>query len=217
MPAACHDDRANSSPLTPRQEAARARLLQVSHRGGIAVLCGPAGTGKTLLLSRLARELSDAGGVVTLKEARRVEAGGPVNGIDVLLLDDAHLAPDAGWLSDVVGRAGHCTTIVLAGQGRLLTLLARGRPLEEQVCLRAVLGPWTRGESDSYIAAALPCLAAAGDAELRERMHELAAGTPRHVVRLVEAARLVITSHPGHRLTTQDLETFQQRLFLEAA
>lgn len=182
------------------------------------MLCGPAGTGKTLLLSRLATELTGAGGVVMATSPRQAAAGDLLGRVDVLMVDDAHLAPDAGWLADLVERAGACRTVVLAGQGRLLTLLARVRPLEEQVCLRAVLGPWTRDETDAYVSAALPCLTGiANAAELRERMHDLAAGTPRHVARLVEAARMVIASHPGHRLTTRDLETFQQRLFLEAA
>ena len=213
----------NKPCLVAAQRAALARLHDAVRRGGMAVLCGPAGSGKTLLLKRLACELrADGGhdrcGLVHLRD-----------GIDgrwqVVLIDDAHAARDAAALQEalqeVLGesdRGGQATAVVLAGEGRLLTLLARQPDLEQRVLLRAVLPAWNATETQTLVATALPELLANDDGPLlAHRLHELAAGIPRQTVRLIETVRMVLSAEPAHRLTVDDLETFHRRLSLRAA
>lgn len=218
--------------LSASQQAAVARLRDVLHRGGVALLCGPAGTGKTRLLQQLAGEWAAGGhdvrGPLTLGQLGRevADTGEPVASREaprsrstVVLLDDAHAIADAAELTRVVtGLEQRGTAVVLAGEGRLLTLLARQPDLEQRVVLRAPLRPWDAGESHHLIAAAIPELLASGDAaSLTQRLHELAAGIPRQLVRLIDTVRMVLATEPGHRLSVDDLETFHRRLFMQAA
>lgn len=209
----------NKPCLVAAQRAALARLHDAVRRGGVAVLCGPAGSGKTLLLERLACELRAGGGhdrcgLVHLRD-----------GIDgrwqVVLIDDAHAARDAAALHEALGesdRGGQATAVVFAGEGRLLTLLARQPDLEQRVLLRAVLPAWNAPETQTLVATALPELMANDDGPLlARRLHELAAGIPRQTVRLIETVRMVLSAEPAHRLTVDDLETFHRRLSLRAA
>jgi len=209
-------------PLVAAQQAAVARLRDVVDRGGVAVLCGPAGSGKTMLLQRLARQQAAGGlrrcGCVTL---RQLADGAPGLPPSLLLVDDAHAAASASELAriaDGILRSAEPAAAVLAGEGRLLTLLARQPDLEQRVRLRAVLPPWRETETASLAAACLPELMQHPDWEqLSGRLHELAAGIPRQTVRLIETVRMVLAAEPGHRLTVDDLETFHRRLSLLAA
>lgn len=218
--------------LSASQQAAVARLRDVLHRGGMALLCGPAGTGKTRLLQQLAGECAAGGhhvrGPLTVGQLARevAENGEPVAAREaprsrntVVLLDDAHAVADAAELTRVVtGLERPGNAVVLAGEGRLLTLLARQPDLEQRVVLRAPLRPWDAHESRQLIAAALPDLLTTGDDEaLSLRIHELAAGIPRQLVRLIDTVRMVLVAEPGHRLSVDDLETFHRRLFMQAA
>lgn len=220
-------------PLVPAQEAAAARLRDVVRRGGVAVLCGPAGTGKTLLLKRLAmqQEACHAKGLwgpAPLRQlSAELEAGtaGPFAAAGrsprVVLVDDAHTAGESAELQravERVDRSGAAPVIVLAGEGRLLTLLARQPDLEQRVLFRAVLRTWSEGETAAVLARILPQLdTQAEGAALSSRLHELTAGVPRQLMRMLETVRMVLSAEPEHRLTVDDLETFHRRLFLQAA
>jgi type II secretory pathway predicted ATPase ExeA len=215
-------NRPDEPPLVAAQQAAAARLCDVLVRGGVAVLCGPAGSGKTMLLQRLARQQA-AGeprrcGCITMRELADGAPGLPPS---LLLVDDAHVADSASQLSRIVDGVlcnAEPAAVVLAGEGRLLTLLARQPDLEQRVRLRAVLPPWRESETASLAVACLPELMQHPDWEqLAGRLHELAAGIPRQAVRLIETVQMVLSAEPGHRLSVDDLETFHRRLSLLAA
>jgi type II secretory pathway predicted ATPase ExeA len=208
--------------LVAAQQAAMARLRDAICRGGVAVLCGPAGSGKTMLLTRLASEQAAVTGRPSGPYPLRQLVDNPDNGPQrVALIDDAHAAVDAAQLRRVVDSIERLTTstaVVLAGEGRLLTLLMRQPDLEQRVRLRAVLPAWSESESVSLITSALPAMMARAEGpRLASRMHELAAGIPRQLVRLIDTVGMVLAAEPGHDLSVDDLETFHRRLFLQAA
>ncbi|MFM7292860.1 MAG: hypothetical protein ACKO6B_16750, partial [Planctomycetia bacterium] len=86
--------------LTGPQEAAVAKLAYATAQpGAIAVLCGPAGVGKTTVLRVLAGDGLPQGRTIRLipwaeirPERGLAAAGEEEPGADVLLLDDAHRA-----------------------------------------------------------------------------------------------------------------------------
>ena len=209
-------------PLVAAQQAAIARLRDAIRRGGLAVLCGPAGSGKTMLLARLASEQAAVAGrpcgPFPLRQLVEEPDHRPQR---VALIDDAHAALDAAELRRVVDRLerhAESTAIVLAGEGRLLTLLARQPDLEQRVRLRAVVRAWSESETLSLLTAALPAVMDRGEGpQLASRIHELAAGIPRQVVRLIDTVGMVLAAEPGHDLSVDDLETFHRRLFVQAA
>jgi type II secretory pathway predicted ATPase ExeA len=240
VPAGC---RLSNYSLSGSQQAALARVLYaVRQQQGLAVLCGPGGTGLSRVLDSLASEF-EAGGLEVIRVngcdlladlerdgGKRTAAQtlplaterthGAWAGEVVLLVDDAHVS-DAGCLADFVAAilaAVPSAGVVLAGRGRLLTLLACEQPLQEQVLLRAVLPPWSLSETAAF---ARMRFAAAGvavsDQAMLTTIHEIAAGIPRAIVRLVETAILVAESHPAYVLRTADIEQMHDRLSLAVA
>jgi len=229
------------------QQAAAARLLYaVRQQQGVAVLCGPGGTGVSTVLDHVANELESAGlstirvsgrnlvvdqladlrSVRTNQSADRaisfagLREGKAGSAAPVLLVDDGH-GCEASQLAEFVATIQASlpsAAIVLAGRGRLLTLLAREQELQEQVLLRAVLPPWALPETaafvrDRFAAARVPV----SDDALLTTMHEIAAGIPQAIVRLVETAVLIAKAHPAHLLRRVDVEQMHDRLSLAAA
>jgi len=229
------------------QQAAAARLLYaVRQQQGVAVLCGPGGTGVSTVLDHVANELESAGlstirvsgrnlvvdqladlrSVRTNQSADRAIAfaglreGKAGSAAPVLLVDDGH-GCEASQLAEFVvtiQASLPSAAIVLAGRGRLLTLLAREQELQEQVLLRAVLPPWALPETAAFVrerfaAARVPV----SDDALLTTMHEIAAGIPQAIVRLVETAVLIAKAHPAHLLRRVDVEQMHDRLSLAAA
>lgn len=220
-------------PLLGNQQAALARLLYaVRQPGGLAVLCGPGGSGVTTVLERLAADLETAdrrvirlGGnnVGVMDHCLAPAAAGPAadtNQLPVVLVDDGHLAAD-GELTRYLRQlapALPAATVVLAGRGRLLTLLAREQQLSEWVRLRAVLRPWRARETAAVVASHLAAAGVAGyDPAVPEIIHEIAAGIPGAVFRQLETVLLVAATQPDHRLTRADVEQMHERLSLNAA
>ncbi len=218
--------------LTKPQQAALARLLYaVRQPGGMAVLCGPGGTGVTTLLTQLSEDLLAAGSSVVRLSCRDFKhnltpqapafvRGGRPAAHQVFLLDDAHLV-DAAALADLVAglqAESEARGIVLAGRGRLLTLIAREQDLQQQVLLRAVVPPWTPSETEAYVCDRLTTTGVGGwAAAVPLTVHEIAAGIPRMVQRLVESVLLVAVTHPDHTLSCDDVERMDERLSLAAA
>jgi len=107
---------------------------------------------------------------------------------------------------------------VLAGEGRLFTLVARDARIEQAVLLRATLGPFTRDESTLAVAARLsPGGSPAERDAIMQAIHDLAAGIPARVVRLAELVQTVARAMPAGRLTPADVEAVHRRLTLQAA
>lgn len=215
---------ASALSLTLGQQAAVARLAYALEApAAVAILCGPSGVGKSLVLGRIAAARSLHGRSVHLCAGRdHVPTAVPDGPRDdaVLLVDDAHeTAADAlAALVDSWLRRAPSGGLVLAGEGRLLTLVARERRIEQAVMLRATLGPFTLDESTLVVASTLSVTGTQAEHKALVRaIHELAGGIPARVVRLAELAKTVAAAAPAGRLTPDDVEAVHRRLSLQAA
>ncbi|MFM8414484.1 MAG: hypothetical protein ACKOCX_07140 [Planctomycetota bacterium] len=206
-------------PLTEPQSAALAKLAcGVTGGEGLALLCGPPGVGKTTVLERLAADLRALGRLVASADVAGLlePSASPA---DIVIADDAHLA-DAADLGRLLARcrtAWSGAVLVLAGEGRLLTLLARDPRLSQATRIRAILLPGSLADT----AALLERRAVAGGMRLDERavaiLHEIAGGTPAGVMRLAELADVVASSRPDGQATAADIEAIHRRLAPQAA
>lgn len=208
--------------LLPLQQRAVARLVYAIERSGtLAVLCGPSGTGKSTVLhatARVARSTGRSCSLVPWCDAKTLSSDvWP----DVILLDDVDTADEGDVASFVAAcRSSHPrTSVILAGCGRLLTLVARDRRLERSVRLRAVVGPCSRGETrvlvEGVLGAATP--AVVSSSEVVAAIHEIGGGIPSDVVRLAELAALVAVDDPRRPLTAEAVERIHARLAVTAA
>ena len=197
--------------LTPAQEAALGRLrFALEKPAGVVLLCGPAGVGTSVVLASLAAELGagQPAGLPIRSAAALVDAiqrDLPIG--DILLVDDAHLAtPDD--LAAIGTRGGSDRCVVLAGRGRLLTLVGRDSRLVPRVRLRAIVPALALADTRRIVESRL------GDVgpEMVRTCHEITAGIPAALVRLLELA----TVPAGRRLTPADIETIHRRLDLQA-
>jgi type II secretory pathway predicted ATPase ExeA len=227
------------SHLTGPQRAAVAKVAYTAgQRDAITLLCGPGGVGKTTVLRVAVNEVLPQGQSVRQVSwtARRADHRGfhgesadghgqtaETDGScvpSVLFVDDAHRA-SAHELSEFVERWRHRhqgTAIVLAGEGRLLSLVAGDARLEQSVRLRATLPPFTLAESCRLLAAAMAIDAAdEQDEAVLRTIHEIAGGVPAAAMRLAEMTAMLAASDPGRRLTPEDVETIHRRLSLNAA
>ena len=193
--------------LTPAQEAALGRIrFALEEPAGFVLLCGPAGAGTSLILARLAAELGagQPGGMpirTASALADAIKQDAPIGGI--LLVDDAHLAmPDDldACATLVTAQGGSARCVVLAGRGRLLTLVGRDSRIAPRVRLRADTGRIVESR-----------LGDVGPDVVRT-CHEITAGIPAALVRLIELA----TVSAGRQLTPADIETIHRRLDLHA-
>lgn len=207
---------ATETLLTPTQQAALAKVACACRLpGGVAVLSGPRGVGTSSVLARLATHVAAEGRSIEHRDIRDWEAviadeRRPLP--DVLLADDAHLThPDVIARLVERCRGKHpAAALVLAGQGRLLTLLARDSRLELAVTLRAALRPCSLAESRA-IATGLARTAAFDDDAL-DTIHEIAAGIPAAIARLVALADIVAGTRSDSRVVAGDVEAIHGRL-----
>ena len=207
---------ADDPALTPSQQAALAKVACACRLpGGVAVLCGPRGVGTSRVLAALAGHVTGEGRGVEHRDIRGWEAviadeRQPLP--DVVVADDAHLAgPDT--LARLVERCRGrrpAAALVLAGQGRLLTLLARDSRLELAVTLRATLRPCSLDESRSIVAAR--ARTATFDEQALDAIHEITAGIPAAIARLVALADLVAGTRADARVAAGDVEEIHRRL-----
>jgi type II secretory pathway predicted ATPase ExeA len=201
-------------PLTLPQRAALAKVAcGVQDASGVALLSGPAGVGKTLVLDALAADerLADrCSGVRDVAGWLAVAGDLP----QLVLADDAHLAT-ADDLMRLLARcrAGQAAAVVLAGQGRLLTLVARERRLERAVRIRSTLLPGSLADTEQLLAAGRE---RAGwplfDAAATITIHEVVAGIPADIVRLADLVGVVAATRAGGCLTSADIEAIHRRL-----
>lgn len=208
--------------LADSRRAAIAKLAYAVERpGGVAVLCGPPGTGKTAVLDGLAA----AAGPRAERRPLTGWLGGATSDLpEVVLADDAHEADVATLVRILEACRGRRpeASLVLAGEGRLLSLVSRDPRLVRAVGLRAVLRPFTGAETRAALDATLFAGAAghmAPDARdsVARTIHEIAAGIPAAVARLAEFAALVADARPDGAIDPADIESLHRRLSLQAA
>lgn len=205
--------------LTPSQEAALATIACGAVRNGsITLLCGPRGVGKSTVLAHLVASPRLAPRSIRCLDAASWAASLTADRgdlPDIVVVDDAHLGD-----GDLLARlAAACrnrpagAALVLAGEGRLFTLVSRDPRLEQAVHLRASLRPCALDEARPLLAAALGAVAAgpAFDAALHT-IHEIAGGIPAAMLRLAHLAAVVAASRPDGSLTPADVETIHHRL-----
>lgn len=206
------------TPTAP-QEAALAKVACGIEAGaGVAILCGPAGVGKTTVLEQLAadRRLTHDG--LPIRDvAAWLASGGDLP--PIVLVDDAHLASDQELVQLLIRAKASSpeAAVILAGQGRLLTLVARDRRIEQGVRIRAALLPGSIADTSALVSAATPADGPAFDEAAMLAIHEIAGGVPGDVVRLVELAGLVAPELADGLITADDVEALARRLAPQAA
>jgi len=225
--------------FTGPQEAAVAKLAYAAEQpGSIALLCGPAGVGKTTVLRQLAvdglprgqairmgtpADLSDPDAVSGSRDHGQHDDGSTPSSVPgVLLVDEADRVSGADLVDLVVRwrRRQPAIVIVLAGEGRLLSLVAGAARLEQSVRLRATLPVFTLAESSRLLSARLAISASQPDPHgegVIRTIHEIAGGIPAIAIRLADMAAMLVDADPGHRLVPDDIETIHRRLCLSAA
>jgi len=213
--------------LTDPQLAAAAKLAFVAEQpGAVAVLCGPAGVGKTTVLGHVIAMGLPGDPVIrggTLAGLSDLDAHGGDHGAglpDVLLVDDAHRAAAAELVEfvDRWRRRHAAVVIVLAGEGRLLSLAARDPRLEQSVRLRVAIPPFSLAESVRVLADRLPAATVgAGHEAVVRTIHEIAGGVPKLVLRLADIAAVLAQADPSRGVVPDDIETIHRRLCLQAA
>lgn len=216
-----HDE---ATLLTLGQQAAVARLAYaVESPAAVAVLCGPPGVGKSLVLDHVAMACSIHQRPChrcTWRDGMPEAVPSAAGGGGVELVDDAHEATPDELAKLVESRRRHdpASSIVLAGEGRLLTLIARDARIEQAVILRATLKPFSIAESTLAVATRLPPGGTQVERDAIVRViHDLAAGIPARVVRLADLLQTVAAGTPSRRLTPADVEAVHRRLTLQAA
>lgn len=206
--------------LTDPQVAAVAKLACGGGQpGGLALLCGPSGVGKTTVLEALAAGLA-GGRTADIRPATAWIAAESLP--DIVLADDAHEADEA-TLARLVRRCRErrpAASLVLSGEGRLFTLLARDARLEQAVRLRVALRPCTAAESRRLLEATAAA-AAGGSVDIADdaarAAHEIAGGAAAAVIRLAELAGVLAAARPDRRLAAADVEAVHERLSPVAA
>lgn len=220
-------DHASGQPqrrLLAVQEAAVAKLAYVAEQPGAAgVLCGPPGTGKSLVLEAVGRRLESTGLSCRLVSWQSLRESPLDEWPDVLLVDSVDDAKE-GELAAVMSRcwaARPQARIVLAGTGRLLTLASRDPRLERHVGLRAVLTPCSRAETRRLVATILaegsqtePAVTAMAVADT---IHEITGGIPADIDRLAGLAALVAADRSAATLSPEVIERIHGRLAVTAA
>jgi type II secretory pathway predicted ATPase ExeA len=207
------------------QEAAVAKLAYVAEQpAAAAVLCGPPGSGKSLVVEALKQTLEAAGLSCRIVLWQALREAPLCDGADVLLVDAVDDAAE-GELATAMSRcwAGNpALRIILVGSGRLLTLVSRDTRLERRLGLRAVLTPCSRGETRRLVADALApghddADESAVTRAVADTIHEITGGIPGDIARLAGLAAVVAADRSAAPLTPAVIERVHGRLAVTAA
>lgn len=201
--------------LTAAQEAAVAKLACCCGQAdGVAVLAAPRGMGKTSVLRHLAGSLA-TGASVEVATAAAWAAAATLP--DVVLADDAQEADEESLLRLLRScrERRPMAKLVIAGAGRLLTIIARDGRLEQAVRLRVSLPSFTVAETGSLLEERLTAVAGrpvvVAEAAVRA-VHEITGGTPDAIIRLADLAGVLTATRPDRTLSTADVEVVHGRL-----
>lgn len=210
---------ASTVPLSEPQLAALAKVACGIEAGaGITLLCGPAGVGKTTVLERLAADPRLGPDPLPIRDIPSwLSTADDLPAI--VLVDDAHLSSDED-LSRLVAMAKSrqpAAAVVLAGQGRLFTVVARDQRIEQAVRIRATLLPGSLADTSALVAATAPADAPRFDEQAMLAIHEIAGGVPGNVSRLAELAGVVAAELSAGPITADDVEALHRRLAPQAA
>lgn len=210
---------ASPMPLTEPQLAALAKVACGIEAGaGVTLLCGPAGVGKTTVLEHLAADPRLGHDPLPIRDAAAwlaTAADLPA----IVFVDDAHLASveDVARLVASATSRRPAAAVALVGQGRLLTLVARDRRIEQAVRIRATLLPGSLTDTSALVTATAPADGPGFDEQAVLAIHEIAGGVPGNVLRLTELAGVVATEFTAGPITAADVEAVHRRLAPQAA
>lgn len=197
--------------LTEPQLAALAKVACGSEAGGgLTLLVGPAGVGKSTVIEAL---IEDRPAMAAVRPLEAWLEANPHELPTTLIVDDAHLASEtdlATLLARVRSRRPEAA-LVLAGQGRLFTLVARDTRLQQAVRIRATLLPGSRADTRGLAESMLPAEMSLRD-DAVAAIHEIAGGVPATILRLTELAMVIAAARPGGLLTAADVEAIHGRL-----
>lgn len=209
-----------TSPLTEPQLAALAKLgCGMESAAELGLLCGPAGVGKSTVLEHLAADLLRLGRTAAVRDVFAwLEPAADLP--ECVLADDAHLA-DVAELATLLARCRArrpAAALVLAGEGRLFTLVARDPRLAQGVRVRVSLLAGRLGDTRELLARRQ---AGAADRRFDDpgvvALHEITGGVPAAVLRLAELADMIAADRPDVQITAADVEALHRRLSPHAA
>lgn len=202
--------------LSPGQQNALSRLrFALEEPAGFVILCGPAGAGTSVVLAALASELGprhqEAMPIRTVASlVAAIGRGEPIG--ETILVDDVHLAASddlAAIAAAAPPQGAGARCVVLAGRGRLLTLVGRDSRIAPRVRLRAIVPPLAPADTARIVESRL----GRSTPELVRTIHEITAGIPAALNRLLDLATLI----EGRTPTPADIETIHRRLELQGA
>ena len=206
------------------QQAAIARLrYAVTQYPSLVALCGPGGSGVTTVLNSLSANLRHEAHVVridlsTLVPLQQIVSGAKSEAI-VFIIDNSHLASDGmlGSASETIWKQSPSASVVLGGRGRLLTLLARDPALLDKVLFRSVLQPVLFCETLAVVQSELVGAGLMYSERVPEVIHEVTAGIPKNIFRLIDMVRLVGEGCASQPIEVADIEQIHERLNAAAA
>jgi type II secretory pathway predicted ATPase ExeA len=204
----------NARPsLSPPQLAALAKIAcGVDAGSGITLLCGPSGVGKTMILHHFAAERSrdDEPTCAIHDVAHWLSSEDELP--DLVIVDDAHMASE----TDLVHLLTRCrarrpaASLVLAGQGRLLTLVSRERRLEQATVLTAAILPGQLRDTAAIVEG--HAISARIDDPALTAIHEITGGVPGSIRRLLDLAEVVSSSNRERLMSPDTIEAIHRRL-----